>query len=221
LVQNTPSKKVVRSQPGLRSGPGPGIFSLGADDLHADSHGDVAVEGGDERPNREHRRLPRRADGPHLLRPEAVDQLAHRQRRKEGGDPGAGQAETDLGGGQPDDPGEEDRRAGHEGALAGSGHTSSHTFRGQAAVIVVEDVRSCTMPLVNVRVIEGVFTAEQKREMIRRITDTMVEIEGENLRPVTWVVVEEVRSGDWGIGGDGLTTEDVKALQRQPSAVGS
>lgn len=69
------------------------------------------------------------------------------------------------------------------------------------------------MPMVNVKVIEGVFTAEQKREMIRRITDTMVEIEGENLRPVTWVVVEEVRSGDWGIAGNGLTTEDVLALQ--------
>ncbi len=76
------------------------------------------------------------------------------------------------------------------------------------------------MPLVNVRVIEGVFTAEQKREMIRKITDTMVEIEGENLRPVTWVVVEEVRSGDWGIGGDALTTGDVKALQQQPAPVG-
>jgi 4-oxalocrotonate tautomerase len=76
------------------------------------------------------------------------------------------------------------------------------------------------MPLVNVRVIEGVFTAEQKREMIRRITETMVEIEGENLRPVTWVLVEEVRSGDWGIGGNGLTTEDVHALQRQVSPVG-
>jgi 4-oxalocrotonate tautomerase len=78
------------------------------------------------------------------------------------------------------------------------------------------------MPLVNVRVIEGVFTAEQKREMIRKITDTLVEIEGENLRPVTWVVVEEVRSGDWGIGGDALTTGDVKALQQQqqPAPVG-
>ncbi len=78
------------------------------------------------------------------------------------------------------------------------------------------------MPLVNVRVIEGVFTAEQKREMIRKITDTLVEIEGENLRPVTWVVVEEVRSGDWGIGGDALTTGDVKALQQQqqPTPVG-
>jgi 4-oxalocrotonate tautomerase len=45
----------------------------------------------------------------------------------------------------------------------------------------------------------------------------MVEIEGENLRPVTWVVVEEVRSGDWGIAGNGLTTADVHALQGQPA----
>ena len=74
------------------------------------------------------------------------------------------------------------------------------------------------MPLVTVRVIEGVFTQEQKQEMIRKVTDTMVEIEGENLRPVTWVLVEEVRSGDWGIGGNGLTTADVHALQAQPAA---
>jgi 4-oxalocrotonate tautomerase len=68
------------------------------------------------------------------------------------------------------------------------------------------------MPLVNVKVIEGVFTPIQKQEMIRKLTDTMVSIEGENLRPVTWVVIEEVKSGDWGIGGDPLTTNDVKAL---------
>jgi 4-oxalocrotonate tautomerase len=77
------------------------------------------------------------------------------------------------------------------------------------------------MPLVNVRVIEDVFTPEQKREMISRITETMVEIEGENLRPVTWVLVEEVKSGDWGIAGNGLTTADVHALQgRTAAAVG-
>jgi 4-oxalocrotonate tautomerase len=77
------------------------------------------------------------------------------------------------------------------------------------------------MPLVNVRLIEGVFTAEQKQDMIRKITDTMVEIEGENLRPVTWVIVEEVRSGEWGVGGNGLTTADVHALQgRAPATVG-
>jgi 4-oxalocrotonate tautomerase len=71
------------------------------------------------------------------------------------------------------------------------------------------------MPLVNVRLIEGVFTPEQKGDMIRRITDAMVAVEGENLRGVTWVVLEEVRSGDWGIGGQGLTTADVHALQGQ------
>ena len=48
--------------------------------------------------------------------------------------------------------------------------------------------------------------------MIRKLTDTMVSIEGENMRSVTVVVVEEVRSGDWGIGGNTLTTNDVNAL---------
>ena len=74
------------------------------------------------------------------------------------------------------------------------------------------------MPLVNVRLIEGVFTPEQKREMVYQLTETMVEIEGENLRPVTCVIVEEVKSGDWGIGGNGLTTVDVHALQGQAPA---
>ncbi len=70
------------------------------------------------------------------------------------------------------------------------------------------------MPLVNVKLIEGVFSTEQKQEIVRRLTDTMVDIEGENMRQVTWVVIEEVKSGDWGIGGQPLQTSDVKALQR-------
>lgn len=68
------------------------------------------------------------------------------------------------------------------------------------------------MPLVNVKVIENVFTPEQKQEMVERLTETMVSIEGENMRGVTWVVIEEVKSGDWGIGGNALTTDDVLAL---------
>ena len=68
------------------------------------------------------------------------------------------------------------------------------------------------MPFVNVKVIEGVFTPAQKQAMVERLTDTMVAIEGEPMRGVTWVVVEEVASGDWGIGGKPLTTADVKAL---------
>ncbi len=68
------------------------------------------------------------------------------------------------------------------------------------------------MPFINVKLIEGVFSAEQKRDIITKLTDTMVGIEGENMRGVTWVVVEEVQSGDWGIGGQALTTADVRAL---------
>jgi 4-oxalocrotonate tautomerase len=40
----------------------------------------------------------------------------------------------------------------------------------------------------------------------------MVAIEGENMRPVTSVVIDEVKSGDWAIGGKPLTTAEVKAL---------
>ncbi len=68
------------------------------------------------------------------------------------------------------------------------------------------------MPLIQVKLIEGVFSPEQKQEMVRKLTDTMVSIEGENMRQVTWCIVEEVRSGDWGIAGNPLTTGEVKAL---------
>jgi 4-oxalocrotonate tautomerase len=68
------------------------------------------------------------------------------------------------------------------------------------------------MPMINVRLIEGVFDEDQKREMIEKLTDTMVEIEGENMRGVTWVLIDEVKSGDWGIGGQPLTTQAVHAL---------
>jgi 4-oxalocrotonate tautomerase len=68
------------------------------------------------------------------------------------------------------------------------------------------------MPLIQVSVVKGVFSAEQKTQMITRLTDAMVSIEGENMRGVTWVKIDEVESGEWGIGGQVLTTEAVKAL---------
>ena len=68
------------------------------------------------------------------------------------------------------------------------------------------------MPLIQVKLIEEVFTPAQKKEIITKLTDAMVSIEGENMRPVTWVIIEDVRSGDWGIGGQAMTTEAVRAL---------
>jgi 4-oxalocrotonate tautomerase len=68
------------------------------------------------------------------------------------------------------------------------------------------------MPLINIKLIEGVFSSEQKQEIMQKLTDTMVSIEGENMRSVTWCVIDEVKSGDWAIAKKALTTEDVKAL---------
>ncbi len=71
------------------------------------------------------------------------------------------------------------------------------------------------MPLVTIKVIEGVFTADQKQQMIDRVTDAMLSVEGESMRPVTWVLIDDnVKSGDWGIGGQGVTVEAVRAIQQ-------
>ena len=68
------------------------------------------------------------------------------------------------------------------------------------------------MPLIQVRVIKDVFNKDQKRQIINKLTNAMVSVEGENMRRVTWVTIEEVDSGDWGLGGKALTTSDVHAL---------
>ena len=68
------------------------------------------------------------------------------------------------------------------------------------------------MPLVNIEVIKGVFTAEQKSDLIARVTDAMVSVEGEALRGVTWVRIQEFEQGNWAIGGKALSAADVLAL---------
>ena len=68
------------------------------------------------------------------------------------------------------------------------------------------------MPFIQVKLIEDVFTAQQKQQLITKITDAFIEVKGEYLRPVTFVVIDETRSGDWGIGGKAMTTQAVRAL---------
>lgn len=68
------------------------------------------------------------------------------------------------------------------------------------------------MPLVDIEVIEGVFDTAQKAQMIEKVTNAMVEVEGEAMRGVTWVRVKEVRSGQWGIGGKTPSADDIKAM---------
>jgi 4-oxalocrotonate tautomerase len=49
------------------------------------------------------------------------------------------------------------------------------------------------MPFTTVKVIEGVFSKEQKAQLIEKITGAMIEVEGEGMRHPTWVVMEEVK----------------------------
>jgi 4-oxalocrotonate tautomerase len=86
-----------------------------------------------------------------------------------------------------------------------------------AGSITAQQRKEIPMPLVQVKLIEGVFTEDQKRQMIQKLTDAMVSIEGENMRQVTTVIVEEVKSGDWGIGGQHLRPATSKPLPRARS----
>jgi len=68
------------------------------------------------------------------------------------------------------------------------------------------------MPLVTIDVVKDVFTEGQKAEIIERVTETMVALEGEALRSVTWVRINEFEQGDWGIGGNLLTAAAVHKM---------
>jgi len=70
------------------------------------------------------------------------------------------------------------------------------------------------MVLIQVKVVAGVFTAQQKREIVERLTDAMVSIEGESTRRHVWCLVAEVVSGDWGVAGQAITADDIRALAR-------
>lgn len=74
------------------------------------------------------------------------------------------------------------------------------------------------MPLVTIDVIKNVFTPAQKEQLIAKVTDAMVEVEGETLRPVTWVRIKEFEGGDWAIGGQRLAAADVQAMAKGEAA---
>ncbi len=73
------------------------------------------------------------------------------------------------------------------------------------------------MPLIQIKGISGVLDSEKKKEMIEKVTNAVVSVEGEGLRPVTWVILEEVPSGNWAVGGKPVTTEAVKNMIANPS----
>jgi 4-oxalocrotonate tautomerase len=82
-----------------------------------------------------------------------------------------------------------------------------------SGIIQCDNKEAIPMPLVTIDIIKDVFTTDQKKELIERVTDAMVAVEGEALRPVTWVKLNEIEQGDWGIGGQRLNAAAVHAMQ--------
>jgi 4-oxalocrotonate tautomerase len=69
------------------------------------------------------------------------------------------------------------------------------------------------MPLVTIDIIKDVFSRKQKNELIHKVTEAMISVEGEELRPVTWVKLNEIEQGDWAVGGQRLNAAAVHAMQ--------
>ena len=74
------------------------------------------------------------------------------------------------------------------------------------------------MPLVTIDVIKEVFTPSEKQQLIAKVTEAMIAVEGEALRGVTWVRINEFESGDWAIGGQALTAVDVQTMAGKVAA---
>lgn len=68
------------------------------------------------------------------------------------------------------------------------------------------------MPLVTIDVIKDVFSPAKKLELIEKVTDAMVAVDGEELRSVTWVRIVEVEQGNWAIGGQPLSAAAVHSM---------
>jgi 4-oxalocrotonate tautomerase len=68
------------------------------------------------------------------------------------------------------------------------------------------------MPLIRATLVENAITPEQKQELISRITDAVTSVYGEAMRPYTWVLIDEIPSGQFGAGGHGYTTKEIHGL---------
>lgn len=64
------------------------------------------------------------------------------------------------------------------------------------------------MPIVSVKVIENFFTEDQKKALVKELTDAFCRATIEAARPYIYVMVEEVKQGQWGLAGHPLPDAD-------------
>ncbi len=68
------------------------------------------------------------------------------------------------------------------------------------------------MPLVEVKVFEDELTREQTADLIQKITDAVTGVVSPKIRDAVWVVVHEIKSGNWGAGGKVLGVTDIRKV---------
>ena len=59
------------------------------------------------------------------------------------------------------------------------------------------------MPIITIQAIEGVVltSPEQKRELLKKMTDTFISVVGEVARPYTYCLIQETPLYEWSIAG--------------------
>jgi len=77
--------------------------------------------------------------------------------------------------------------------------------------------KDIVMPLVQIKSVSGSLSRGQKAELIRKVTEAVLAVEGERLRPVTWVLVEDVPEGQWAVGGEIATTRMLRDMAARPA----
>jgi len=60
------------------------------------------------------------------------------------------------------------------------------------------------MPYVNIKITKEGVTPEKKAELIKGATQLLVDVLGKNPQ-TTFVIIEEVDTDNWGIGGESVT----------------
>ena len=74
------------------------------------------------------------------------------------------------------------------------------------------------MPLVQIKGVAEYLTKDQKRELIKNVTEAVLSVEGEGLRPVTWVIIEDVKENEWGVGGNPVNAEMLRKMASEKNA---
>jgi 4-oxalocrotonate tautomerase len=69
------------------------------------------------------------------------------------------------------------------------------------------------MPCVEIKIIEGELSKEETRKLIADVTNVFVSFLGENMRNNIWVIIQEIKDGSFGVGGQVIELKDIRALQ--------